>query len=280
LQKTFEGVDDVGLACIYFNYKEPTTPKEIIANVLKQLLERTLTLSDDFEKFYTAHQLRDTGPNLSELSELLRIESGRLSSVFILVDALDECPADENAGFRILSELHQILHMRFMITGRPHVVELMSRFESRILDIHTNDQDVKRALETQMMNPSFPKCLRDDEGLRENVIDTIMAKADRMYVIQTPAIRICDLIQKVSFSWTTSQTIGEAEDKKACPLSSRSITRGLGRNISCCARSHLKPFRKRRHWHEDFEMGHLCQKTSFSNRITACPCGRRNHQGH
>jgi len=196
LQKTFEGVDDVGLVCIYFNYKEPTTPKEIIANVLKQLLERTLALSDDVEKFCTAHQqLRDTQPNLSELSELLRIESSRLSSVFIVVDALDECPADENVGFRILSELHQILHARFMITGRPHVAELMSRFESQILDIRATDQDVKKALKTQLMNPSFPKSLRDDEGLRATVIDTIMTKADGMYVTQTPAIRICNLIK-------------------------------------------------------------------------------------
>jgi hypothetical protein len=141
LQKTFESVDDVGLACIYFNYKTPTTPKETIANVLKQVLERTLTLSGDVENFYIAHQQRDTQATLPELSDLLRRESGRLSSVFIVVDALDECPADENVGFRILSELHRIPQTRFMITGRPHIAELMSRFESQILDIRANDED-------------------------------------------------------------------------------------------------------------------------------------------
>jgi hypothetical protein len=122
---------------------------------------------------------------------LLRIESSRLSSVFIVVDALDECPADENVGFRILSELHQILHTQFMITARPHVAELISRFECRVLDIRATDQDIKQALKTQLINPSFPKFLRDDEGLRATVIDTIMTKADGMYVIQRLAIRTC-----------------------------------------------------------------------------------------
>jgi len=152
--------------------------------VLKQLLERSCGLSDEFEKVYATHQQRDTKPNLSELTELLGIECSRLSSVFIVVDALDECPADENAGFKILSEIYQILQTRFMITGRPHVAGLMSRFESQILDIRANDQDIKQALETQLMNPSFHKCLQDDEGLRATVIDTIMTNADGMYVIQ------------------------------------------------------------------------------------------------
>ena len=141
-------------------------------------------------KLYTAHQQRDTQPNLSELTELLRSESSQLSTVFIVIDALDECPADENVGFRILSELHEILQTRFMITGRPHVAELMSPFESRILDIRANYEDVKRALKTQLMNPSLAKCLRDDEGLRTTVVETILKRADGMYVTQTPTIRV------------------------------------------------------------------------------------------
>jgi arsenate reductase-like glutaredoxin family protein len=183
LESTFEDVDDVGLACIYFNYKSRTTPKETIANILKQLLERTLTLSDDVEKFYRAHQKRDTQPTLPELSNLLRLESSRLSSVFIVVDALDECTADENVGFKILSELHQISQTRFMITGRPYAAGLVTRFDPCDLHIRANDDDVKRVLEAELMNPSFHKCLHEDGGLRAVVIQAIMAKADGMYVI-------------------------------------------------------------------------------------------------
>jgi hypothetical protein len=195
LQSTFEGVDDVGLVCIYFNYKAPTTPKETIANILKQLLERTLTLSDDVEKFYTVHQKRDTQPTLPELSALLRLESSRLSSVFIVVDALDECTADENVGFKIVTELHQISQMRFMITGRPYAAGLLRRFHPQHLHIRANDDDVKRVLETELMNPSFHKCLQEDGRLRAEVIQAIMTRADGMYVIQPPDFRIPDLTE-------------------------------------------------------------------------------------
>jgi hypothetical protein len=77
-----------------------------------------------------------------------------------------------------------------MITGRPHVAELMSPFNYRILAIRANYEHVKRALETQLMNPSLAKCLRDDKALRTTVVETILKRADGMYVTQTPAIRV------------------------------------------------------------------------------------------
>lgn len=179
LQKTFDGFDDVGLVCIYFNYKTPTTAKEIIANVLKQLLEKQ-PLSKDVEKLYRDHEERETCPDLPGLLDLLRLESSRLSSVFVVVDALDECPADDNVGFGILSDLHQIPSARMLITGRPHVADLISRFDSQILHIRADDRDVRLVLEAELMKPSFHKCLHNDGGLRAEVISTVMTKADGM----------------------------------------------------------------------------------------------------
>ena len=179
LQKTFDGFDDVGLVCIYNNYKAPTTAKEIISNVLKQLLENQ-PLSKNVEKLYHAHEKRETYPDLPELLDLLRLESSRLSSIFVVVDALDECPADDNVGFSILSDLHQISSARMLITGRPHVADLISRFDSQILHIRADDKDVRLVLEAELIKPSFHKCLHDDEGLRAEVVSTVMTKADGM----------------------------------------------------------------------------------------------------
>jgi predicted GNAT family acetyltransferase len=111
LQKQHRGVNDVALACIYFNYKE----KEMIANVLKQLWERTSKLSSQAQALYSLHQDRHTKPSVKEISLILRAESDRVSTFFIILDALDEFnqPQEEfeetqNARVSLLVELRQI----------------------------------------------------------------------------------------------------------------------------------------------------------------------------
>ena len=181
LRKTFDDVDDVAIACVYFNYREPATPPEILANLLKQVLERNNILSKDIRASYASHRQRNTRPHLTELSTLLASEYSRLTSCFLVLDALDECATDNNVGFKILSELQKISNSRLMITGRPHVETLLSKFTSTTLEIRARDEDIRRSLETQVDESyNLLDCVRNDETFRRSVIDTITTKAKGM----------------------------------------------------------------------------------------------------
>jgi uncharacterized protein YecE (DUF72 family) len=96
LKKKFDRVDDVALACVYKDGSK-TTPKDVVRNLLKQFSERTSTLSTKVQGLYALHQQRQTEPGFKELVSLLRNESGGISRVFIVIDAVDEFDDTRNA---------------------------------------------------------------------------------------------------------------------------------------------------------------------------------------
>jgi hypothetical protein len=183
---TFENVDDVAIVCIYFNYKEHLAAREILGNVLKQLLERNSMLPEEIIRFYAAHCELDTPhATVREISGHLQIHCQQFSTIFIIIDALDECTMEENAGVKINSELYKLPNCRLLITGRPHVKRLISRFDSVIsLEIRASDEDIRRSVGTQISESSLLlDCIQTDDEIRATITDTIVRKADGMYLV-------------------------------------------------------------------------------------------------
>lgn len=95
LIETFKADDDIEIAYIYCNYKEPNlTAVNLVANMLLQLLRENTEISPEIITLYDTHSKQHTRPSLAECSKLLKSEVRRLSKCFIVVDALDECPDD------------------------------------------------------------------------------------------------------------------------------------------------------------------------------------------
>ena len=185
LEKNFEGVNDVALACVYFNYKEATTPTDIIGNLLKQLLERNPGLSNEARALYSSHEPRQTRPNLKELLQLLRTESARISTFFLVLDALDEFSDTSNARAIILLELRQLPNARVMITGRSHVGNtVQSKLDDvSTLPIRASDDDIRKYLDTRSEKSIYlDKMMKADQGFRATVMDGIVGKADGMLI--------------------------------------------------------------------------------------------------
>jgi hypothetical protein len=183
LQNNFKGVDDVALACVYFNYKEAATPTDIIGNLLKQLLERNSNISDEARALYSSHEQRQTRPNLKELLQLLRTEAGRISTVFMVLDALDEVSDIEKARAEILLVLSKISTVRVMITGRPHVeYTVLSKLDEVSTKlIRASDNDIRKYLDSELEKAVFLcKKMKADQSLRATVINGILRKADGM----------------------------------------------------------------------------------------------------
>src|SRR5882672_9098600 len=91
LQRAFQG-QDVATTFIYCNHKEQAkhTVRELIASILKQLVQDHPAISEWAKALYDRHNSKATYPSLKELTEALRMEVGRYSRVFVIVDALDE----------------------------------------------------------------------------------------------------------------------------------------------------------------------------------------------
>jgi hypothetical protein len=181
LQKTFDGAEDVALACVYFNYPEMITTAAIVPNLLKQLLERSPTLSQEARELYEeCYEKREAPASINEILQLLHIETSRISSFFIVLDALDECTNEANTRAKIVLELEKIPNVRLMITGRKDVedIVLSKCTHSTILRVQAADDDMRRSIGSQvdeMLN------LSAINHSRHSIVDKVVAKAKGMY---------------------------------------------------------------------------------------------------
>jgi hypothetical protein len=186
LRKTFEGVDDVAIACFYLNWQESRTTTDIIANLLKQLLERNPTLAKEIKDLYEQYQgRRETKLSSKDISQLFHREASQTSTFFIILDALDECTGGETSSAKILFELGQIPQVRLMITGRPgveHVVRSKCK-DTATLEVRGSDEDIRKAIDTQlnMTTHAVSGAMEEDPTLRSTILDAIVTKARGMY---------------------------------------------------------------------------------------------------
>lgn len=186
LWKKFEGVDDVAIACVYFNWQESRTTTDIVANLLKQLLERNPTLPEEIKDRYDQYQKRrETWLSAKDILQLLQLEASKISSFFIFLDALDECTGGETSCAKVLLELEKIPNVRLMITGRPGVepVVLSKCKDMATLEIRASDEDIRKAIDTQLNTTVniVSEAMKDDSTLRSAILDAIVTHARGMY---------------------------------------------------------------------------------------------------
>ena len=182
LRKTVQRVD-IGVVYIYCNYKmqlEQTTVN-LVASLLKQLLQHQPTVSDDVKSSYGRHRKMGTHPTLDEAFKLLQSEMHRYSQIFVVIDALDECSNENQARQNLLSKLHalQMSHsVNLMMTSR-HIPDITQEFQNSLqLEIRANEEDVRGYLDGQMFR--LASCVRKNTDLQEAIKESIVKAVDGM----------------------------------------------------------------------------------------------------
>jgi len=174
---------DVAIAYVYCSYKEQVdqTAANLIASLLQQLVHRRPTISNEIALLYQNCFRKRTRPTLSEWSKLLQSEVNHFSKVFILIDALDECP--EGIVREIF--LDQILELQpstqLFVTSR-HCLTINREFESATrIEIYASDKDIRRYLGCRIEREHrLKRHVEADPLLRNQIINTIAEKAKGM----------------------------------------------------------------------------------------------------
>ncbi|KAH0538021.1 hypothetical protein FGG08_005382 [Glutinoglossum americanum] len=142
--------EKIGIACIYCDYKDriEQTPVNVIGSLLKQLIQvqKQLPISEELNTLYKRHERVKTRPTLDECSKVLRSEVRRYTKVFVVIDALDECPEDDGTRARLLKELGALKDtINLMVTSRPHINienEFVGVKPLEVLAINEDDGDI------------------------------------------------------------------------------------------------------------------------------------------
>ena len=197
-------IDDVdamqkaGLASLAFFYcdfreEEKTGIRGLISSLLAQLSHQSDPYYDVLLKFYSDHVEGLRRPSddalVGCLKDLLKLP--RLAPVYLIVDALDECPnASSNPTPRaevldLIKELinSQLPNLRICVTSRPEadIKHVLDPLISRYISLH-DEGGQKRDIENYIKSAvhTHPENRRWKAEHKQLVIDTLTRKANGM----------------------------------------------------------------------------------------------------
>ncbi|KAJ6051209.1 hypothetical protein N7499_010572 [Penicillium canescens] len=177
---------DVGIAYFYCNYHRPDEekPANLLASLLRQLAQGQSTLPDSLKTLHDQHRRTGTRPTLAEISKALNSVASRLSQLFIVLDALDECeisPLSRDKVLDVIFDLQSKYNLNILATSRflPDIVERFTGKPSR--EISASSHDVKRYLEENVA--SLPRCVLTNPELQKEIITGIIATVDGMFLL-------------------------------------------------------------------------------------------------
>ena len=201
LQDTFDG-ENVAITCIYFNYKEQTTQtvSELVASLLKQLVQDRPATSDHIKKFYKDHhEARKIRPKLVDLIKALQSEIGMYTRVFIIVDALDECLDSTREQFiTMLQSLAR--NVNLIVTARPLPTIEQQFLGVNRLEIQANIDDVRKYIKDRIPRERrLARLINNDWALQEGIVNEVVTKANGMYVFLISALPLSCLCSLLTF---------------------------------------------------------------------------------
>ncbi|KAK6503772.1 hypothetical protein TWF481_008778 [Arthrobotrys musiformis] len=173
--------EKIGIAYIYCNFKRKDEQKidDLLSSLLKQLAESKSSLPESVRVLYECHNKQRTRPSRDDIIQTLHSVVSTYSKIFVIIDALDECPADCRTN--LLSELFD-LHTEYGIniftTARP-IPDIVNKFKGNtILEIRAHDEDVRAYLDAQISQSG-----EEVRDYSDQVKDKITNAVDGMFLL-------------------------------------------------------------------------------------------------
>ncbi|TFK21268.1 ankyrin [Coprinopsis marcescibilis] len=182
LQNLAKSQKNVCVVVAFCRYTDPIPVKDILAAIVRQLLEDYPSTGQFIKPMYEYHKQRGTRPSQSELFELLEniSTSGIFLKSFYVLDGLDEAPSDIQID--VLTSLSS-LRINFFITSRPldSLKEIVPT--AVFIDIVVQDRDIEILVDQKTTRmPGLRKLLMID-GWRDKVISKILEKSSGMMLL-------------------------------------------------------------------------------------------------
>lgn len=175
--------DDSGIAFVFCNYKDQIeqTGPNLIAAFVSQLLWNRPDIAMPLEEIYNKHMKHRSRPSFEALTQVLQSVCSNHSTVYLVVDALDECSDTSGVRNQLIDKLLSFQDgkdVRLLFTSR-FISNITEKFDSiPWLEVRANDDDVRAFVTGQF--PSLPLCIRRNEDLQNDVRTHIAEAADGM----------------------------------------------------------------------------------------------------
>ncbi|KAI1735944.1 hypothetical protein F4680DRAFT_276207 [Xylaria scruposa] len=184
LHARFDDDPDISVAYLYCNFRRADDQKaeDLLASLLKQLAQKQYPLPDSVISLYSRHRKKRKRPTFNEILSTLRCVADMYSQIFIIIDAIDECPAYSSTRF--LSEifvLQATCRANIFATSR-YIPEITERFKHGMsLDIRADKQDVYTYIDGRMLY--LPSFVQRSGELQDEIKTKIFNAVDGMFLL-------------------------------------------------------------------------------------------------
>ncbi|KAL8897484.1 MAG: hypothetical protein Q9207_007196 [Kuettlingeria erythrocarpa] len=182
LRARYAEQESVGVAAIYCNFKErdSQSPENLLAGWSAQLVKQTLP--DLLVNIHQMHSAQQTRPTRKEIIRLFEDIVTRLDTVYLVVDALDEC----SEGVRdFLLTFFETLpsNIRLLVTTR-HIDEITRVFRtSPMLEIRASLGDLEKYVRSRVGSyRRLSGLVRSNDNLHKDIGHRVAFKAEGMFL--------------------------------------------------------------------------------------------------
>ena len=190
LSKFPSGNEDVPVAIvwIYCNYKDrqAQTLDHFLGSIVSQLVQQQIGLLSDVVELYKKHSsMKEAPPDPADILELLERKIRCYHTVFVVIDALDECDNEDRTGMRLFDALKCLQpNVRLLITSRP-LPDIVKEFENEPrIEIRAPDTDIRDFVRSRLeVEPRLKKHMQADTKFGELIEDAVVEKSEGMFLM-------------------------------------------------------------------------------------------------
>ncbi|ROW10339.1 hypothetical protein VMCG_01780 [Cytospora schulzeri] len=184
LQAFIKEHESCGLALTAFDYRFPEMQltEEVVLSIAQQFLVKAAKIPGELRNFLVElhERINPQRPNLEEALDILGKVSHLHKTMFVVIDALDEC--QENLQSKLVNCLLQTdKHVRVFCTSRPipRIRGLLS--PDAVIVITAKDQDLQKFILGHIQDhPRLNRQISRDHRLQDEIIQGVVARAKGM----------------------------------------------------------------------------------------------------
>lgn len=192
--------DNVGVAYLFCDYTVRLCEGEFLAAISKQLVRGRPSSMKQLEELYNRPATGGKELTIDDIYRPLQAIMGEFTSVFIVVDALDECH-DPDRLVSALRQLQRESDVRLMFTSRAEVNICRQFADDTTLKIIPDEVDFRLYVDGMMS--SLPKFVQHDSRLKHEIRDTVSKAAGDSSVFLDILTRFL-LMRMAGFFWHNS----------------------------------------------------------------------------
>lgn len=173
--------ENVAILFFYFDYKaqQSQTTIEIAMSLLKQLLCKFDHVPSEVDSLFDLCTRTGIRPDQSIIVQLLMSYSSKVSSIYAILDALDECSDDNQISvLALLSQLQQKSNYKILVSFRSHLKALQKTVPcAQTIEVRADESDLRNYIIAKLDEKK-----NKSMGLRERCLQ--LAKGvDGMYLL-------------------------------------------------------------------------------------------------